>query len=113
MAETLPENSRFRVAWDAGIVALILVSCTIIPFQLAFGLGPGGLGGVIIYAIDAVFIADIGLNLQTRYRFAGMVVTEPRRAITSRRSSRSTWLIRFRSTCLSGRFWASRTRLPV
>jgi hypothetical protein len=80
MANAVREHSRFRLAWDAGIITLILVSCTIIPFQLAFGIGPGGLGGAVVYAIDAVFVADIGLNLRTGYRHAGMVITEPRRA---------------------------------
>jgi hypothetical protein len=55
------------------MIILVLVSCTIIPFQLAFGIGPGGLGGVMVYAIDAIFIADIGLNLRTGYRHAGTV----------------------------------------
>jgi hypothetical protein len=80
MIGALPESSRVRIAWDAGMIVLVLMSCTIIPFQFAFGIGPGGPGGVMVYAIDAIFIADIGLNLRTGYRHAGMVIIEPRRA---------------------------------
>jgi len=34
--KTIDENSNFRVAWDFFILLLIIVSCVLIPFQLAF-----------------------------------------------------------------------------
>ena len=66
MAAAFSENSRFRVTWDAGIVVLILVSCTLVPFQLAFGLRPGGLGAVIVTEGARSFVrgdADSGGNI--------------------------------------------------
>ena len=72
MATVIRENSHFRIAWDAGIVALVMCSCAIVPFHCAFGLDAGGMAAAVIYAIDAIFAVDIALNLRTSYRHAGM-----------------------------------------
>ena len=81
MATVIRENSHFRVAWDAGIVALVMCSCAIVPFQCAFGLDAGGMAAAVIYAIDAIFAVDIALNLRTSYRHAGMTITSPEKIV--------------------------------
>ena len=74
MITAIREDSYFRIAWDAGILVLALCSCTVIAFQWAFGLDPGGFAAVAIYAVDVVFAVDIALNFRTRYRHAGKTI---------------------------------------
>ena len=81
MANVIRENSHFRIVWDAGIVALILFSCTLIPFQFAYGLDAGGAVAGILYAIDVIFMVDIALNLRTGYRHAGAAITAPEKIV--------------------------------
>jgi hypothetical protein len=74
--KTLSENSTFRVTWDFFIVILILVSCWLIPFQLAFRHMPYRLDTKIIYLIDLFFIIDILINFFTSYRYEGTEITD-------------------------------------
>ena len=61
----LKEHSRFRVIWDLTIVVLILATCALVPYQLAFQHEVDVLGSIVIYCLDVVFLADIVLNFQT------------------------------------------------
>jgi CRP-like cAMP-binding protein len=81
MIAALPESSRVRVAWDAGMIILVLASCTIIPFQLAFDRTRTTVDIALVYAIDVFFLADVVLNCFTSYRHAGDVISNPRRAV--------------------------------
>ena len=76
--KTIDENSNFRVAWDFFILLLIIVSCVLIPFQLAFRNAVLALGSWVVYLIDVVFWVDIGLNFLTSFRRHGLKVTGPR-----------------------------------
>ena len=71
------EQSRFRLCWDAVILALALLSCVLIPYQLAFVHSTSGVHNGLMFAISLVFIADIGLNFFTTYRRAGSEVKDP------------------------------------
>ncbi|MBI5580502.1 MAG: ion transporter [Deltaproteobacteria bacterium] len=76
--KTIDENSNFRVAWDFFILLLIIVSCVLIPFQLAFRHAALSLGSWVVYIIDVVFWVDIGLNFLTSFRSHGLKVTGAR-----------------------------------
>ena len=76
--KTIDENSNFRVAWDFFILLLIIVSCVLIPFQLAFRHAALALGSWVVYLIDVVFWVDIGLNFLTSFRSLGLKATGPR-----------------------------------
>ncbi len=76
--KTIDENSNFRVAWDFFILLLIIASCVLIPFQLAFRHAAPTLGSRVVYLIDVVFWLDIGLNFLTSFRSHGLKVTGPR-----------------------------------
>ena len=69
------EHSNFRIGWDLLILIFILVSCALIPFQIAFRHAAYKLGTEIIYFIDLFFLIDILLNFFTSYRHQGLEVT--------------------------------------
>ena len=71
------EQSRLRLWWDAMILVLVLVSCILIPYQLAFLHSAERVNNGLMVAISLVFIADIGLNFITSYRLAGSEVLTP------------------------------------
>ena len=75
----IDEHSRFRSVWDIVILVLIIVSCVLIPYQLAFQHEVRPLGSVIVYAIDLIFFVDILLNFRTTYRAHGIEITDPRK----------------------------------
>jgi len=60
------EHSNFRIGWDLLILIFILVSCALIPFQIAFRHAAYKLGTEIIYFIDLFFLIDILLNFRRR-----------------------------------------------
>jgi hypothetical protein len=66
------ESSSFRSGWDFLIAILVFVSCTVIPFQLAFQHPPDGSGW--IYLIDLFFLFDIFLNFRTSFSAKGVEV---------------------------------------
>ena len=71
------EQSRFRLCWDALILVLALLSCVLIPYQLAFVHSTSEVHNGLMFAISLVFIADIGLNFFTTYRRAGSEIKDP------------------------------------
>jgi len=70
------EHSKFRTIWDGFILILILASCILIPFQIAFRHVVLKLGSDIIYLIDFFFLIDILLNFLTSYRYQGTEITD-------------------------------------
>jgi hypothetical protein len=77
---TIDENSTYRLCWDGFIVLLIVVSCSLIPFQLAFRHEAFSLGSGVVYVIDFFFAVDIALNFLTSFRRHGETVTDVRQA---------------------------------
>jgi voltage-gated potassium channel Kch len=82
----LREDSSFRTAWDRAILALALASCLLVPYLVVFSHEVGLLSSLLVYAIDAVFLADVWLNHRTTFRREGSEVTE--RAEIARRYRR-------------------------
>ena len=79
--KTIRENSRFRFGWDLIILVLIITSCLLIPFQIAFQNVTTDLSGTeIIYLIDLFFLIDIVLNFFTSYRRKGTEITDQNKA---------------------------------
>lgn len=72
----LKEHSQFRVIWDLTMVVLILVTCALVPYQLAFQHEVNVLGSIVIYCLDFVFLADIVLNFRTTYRQHGTEIED-------------------------------------
>jgi hypothetical protein len=70
------ELSNTRLLWDSIILALIVVSCVLVPYQFAFEQRNALSGFQIIYLIDLYFIADIVLNCFTTFRSQGVEVTD-------------------------------------
>ncbi|MFC1712927.1 ion transporter [Candidatus Poribacteria bacterium] len=77
--ETIRHNSSFRIIWDLLILILIFVSCTIIPFQVAFQHVVSISGTMILVLIDLLFFTDIFLNFFTSYRHQGSVITDKKK----------------------------------
>jgi len=73
---TIRENSTLRTVWDFLIVILILVSCGLIPFQIAFQHVAHRAGTEVLYLIDLFFLIDILLNFFTSYRYKGTEITD-------------------------------------
>lgn len=80
--KTIRENSRFRIIWDLFIMVLIIASCILIPFQIAFRHMAYRAGSEIIYLIDLFFLIDIFLNFFTSYRHRGTEITDRKKAAT-------------------------------
>jgi len=74
--KTISENSRFRIVWDLIILVLIITSCLLIPFHIAFDHVTDWRAAGIIYLIDLFFLIDIFLNFFTSYRHRGAVITD-------------------------------------
>ena len=72
----IKELSRTRLLWDSLILALIGISCVMVPYQFAFNQGDALSGFQIIYLIDLFFIADIFLNCCTTFRRHGVEVSD-------------------------------------
>ena len=70
------ELSKTRLLWDSIILALVAVSCVLVPYQFAFNQESALSGFQIIYLIDLFFIADIFLNCFTTFRRQGVEVTD-------------------------------------
>jgi len=68
------EHSLLRIAWDAMIAVLAIVSCIVVTWQVAFSDGDLSLAWSAIYIIDVFFVIDIGLNFFTSYREGGVEV---------------------------------------
>ena len=74
--KTIRENSRFRIGWDLIILVLVIASCLLIPFQIAFQHVTNWSGTEIVYLIDLFFLIDIVLNFFTSYRHKGAEITD-------------------------------------
>jgi hypothetical protein len=74
----IDENSTFRRGWDALIVLMIIATCLVIPFQLAFRHAVLPFGSEVVYFVDFFFWLDILFNFFTSYRCAGEKVTDLR-----------------------------------
>jgi voltage-gated potassium channel len=72
----IKELSRTRLLWDSLILALILVSCVMVPYQFAFNQGNALSGFQVIYLIDVFFVVDIFLNCCTTFRRHGIEVSD-------------------------------------
>jgi CRP-like cAMP-binding protein len=77
----IDENSRFRITWDSLVLASILISCLVVPFQTAFKHSLTGSGIYAIYLVDLVFFIDIFLNFFTSFRRRGEEVTTKKETI--------------------------------
>ena len=60
------------------ILTLVLVSCILVPYQLAFIHSTPAVHNGVMFAISLVFLVDIGLNFITSYRSTGSEVLEPK-----------------------------------
>lgn len=73
------ENSPIRVVWDVLIVTLILTTCLIVPFQLAFHQSAPKFINKLVYLLDFIFCLDIFFNFFSSYRQGGEKITDARR----------------------------------
>ena len=72
------EQSPYRIYWDSLILLLVLLSCTLIPYQLAFVHSASAAHNGLMFAISAIFLADIALNFVTTYHQAGAEIRDPK-----------------------------------
>jgi hypothetical protein len=70
------EHSGFRLGWDALILALVLLSCVLIPYQLAFVQDAARVNNGLMLGISLFFLVDIGLNFFTSFHHAGVEVLD-------------------------------------
>ncbi len=77
----IDENSTFRQGWDAFMVLLIMATCLVIPFQLAFRHVVLPFGSEVVYGIDFFFWLDILFNFFTSYRRPGEKIMEVRQTV--------------------------------
>jgi hypothetical protein len=76
-------DSRFRRVWDGLAAVLAIVTCIVVPWQIAFSHASTSGALVVTLLLDAFFLVDIFLNFRTSFRRAGIEVTD-RRAIGQR-----------------------------
>ena len=81
------EDSRARARWDLLAMTLAVASCLLVTYQLAFQHRAHLFGTLVVYLIDAFFLADIAVNFRTSYRQHGLDITDEDRI--SRRYRRS------------------------
>lgn len=72
----LSENSTSRARWEIVTLNLVVVSCLLVSYQVAFQHRVSLVGSLIVYLIDLFFLADIALNFRTSYRSLGVDVTD-------------------------------------
>ncbi len=72
------EHSTFRLGWDAFILVLVVFSCLLIPYQLAFIHSAELVNNSLLQFISLVFLCDIGLNFHTSYAEGGTEITDPK-----------------------------------
>jgi hypothetical protein len=75
----IDQNSRRRFLWDIFIVILIIFSCVIISYQVAFDQNRNDINDIVIYLIDLFFILDIYFNFFTSYNHQGIEFTDPQK----------------------------------
>jgi hypothetical protein len=74
--QVIREDSRARTTWDLLILVLVVVSCSLVPYQLAFRHHVDLAGSLAVYLIDLFFLTDIFLNFRTSYRHQGSDITD-------------------------------------
>lgn len=77
--KVMAENSRSRVAWDVLLLLLALVAGSLVTFELAFVHQPRAATSVVLYLIDAIFLAHVWVGLRTSYREMGVEVRDTQR----------------------------------
>ena len=87
----IAHSSRFRAAWDVCAAGLVITSCLLVSYQLAFVHHVTFFGSVIVYAIDLFFLIDILLNFRTSYRRGGEDISD--RPRIARRYLRSLFVV--------------------
>lgn len=75
------ENSKFRFSWDILIIIVVIISSTLIPYQIVFNENISSSGKIILYLIDIIFIADIIFNFFTSYKYQGNEVLDRKKTI--------------------------------
>jgi len=80
-----------QVAWEAGLVAMVVASGILVTYQAAFRREVNVGGSLIVYLIDLVFLADIVRNFRLPYRERGIRVTDSRRI--ARHYARGTFVV--------------------
>ena len=70
------ELSKTRLIWDSLILALIVISCVMVPYQFAFNQDNALSGFQVIYLIDLFFIIDIFMNCRTTFRRHGVEISD-------------------------------------
>ena len=71
------EQSQCRLCWDAFIQVLVLLTCILVPYQLAFVHTSSWAHNGLMFAVCLVFLVDIALNFITSFRQAGSEVLDP------------------------------------
>ena len=59
------------------ILLLVLLSCLLIPYQLAFLHNTSQVNNIFLLGISLVFLVDLALNFFTTFRRAGSEVQDP------------------------------------
>ncbi len=77
MPGVVSEESRARYTWDLVVLAAVVVTGLIIPFQIAFVRRIDVLGSALVYGLDLLFLADLWLNLRTSFRRGGSEIRDP------------------------------------
>lgn len=72
----ISKHIGLRKRWDIIIALLIIASCIIIPFQVAFVHNINIKGSILFYVIDVFFILSIFINANTTFRTGGENITD-------------------------------------
>ena len=72
------EHSTLRLCWDSIILALVVYSCLLIPYQLVFLHSVELASNGLMQIISLVFLCDIALNFITSFRRTGEEILDPK-----------------------------------
>ena len=73
-----PEND-FKIVWDYVITAMLIFTCIVTPYRIAFEENEDTLGWLITnYGIDFLFLLDIFLNFNCAYYDDDLAIIEDR-----------------------------------
>lgn len=67
-----------RARWDLLVLLLIVMSCLLVPYQVAFEHDVRLGGSLLIYLIDVLMLIDIALGFRAAYRAGGVEITDVR-----------------------------------
>lgn len=74
--DVIDVDGRFRRLWDGLAAVLAIVTCIVVPWQIAFAHASTTTALAVILALDAFFLVDIFLNFRTSFRRAGLDVRD-------------------------------------